>query len=245
MELKVNEVAKLAGITVRTLHYYDEIGLLHPSNITEAGYRIYNDDALEKLQQILFFKELDFPLIDIKEIMTNPHYDKTECLYKHKELLLQKRSHIDGLITLVENTIKGEKAMSFKEFDMTEIEENKKKYAAEVKERWGSTDAYKESKDKTEAYDTQKWELLKGEGASILKSFWENRLLSPDSNEAQQLVAQWQNYITTYFYKCSKEILSCLGLMYVGDERFTKNIDQYGEGTAEFMAKAIEIYCAK
>lgn len=243
--MKINEVAKLTGITVRTLHYYDEIGLLHPSEITEAGYRIYNDDALANLQQLLFFRELDFPLADIKEIMTSPHYDKVESLTKHKELLLQRRNHLNGLIALVENTIKGEKTMSFKEFDMTEIEVNRKKYIREVKERWGNTDAYKESENKTKDYNAQKWEFLNDEGARILKSFGESRQISPDSNEAQQLVAQWQEYISTNFYKCSKEILSGLGLMYIGDERFTKNIDKNGKGTAEFMAKAIEIYCSK
>lgn len=243
--MKINEVAKLTGITIRTLHYYDEIDLLHPSSITEAGYRIYNDDALATLQQILFFRELDFPLADIKEIMTSPNYDKVESLTKQKEILIQKRNRLDGLIALLENTIKGDETLSFKEFDMTNIKANKIKYADEVKERWGKTDAYKESEDKTAAYDKQQWKILNGEGARILKCFGESRQISPDSNEAQQLVAQWQEYISANFYQCSNEILSCLGLMYIGDERFTKNIDQNGKGTAEFMAKAIEIYCAK
>lgn len=243
--MKINEVAKLTGITIRTLHYYDEIGLLHPDSITEAGYRIYNDDALATLQQILFFRELDFPLSVIKDIMTSPHYDKVEALTKQKELLLLKRNRLDGLITLIDNNINGERAMSFKEFDTADIKANKIKYAAEVKERWGRTEAYKESESKTAAYDEEQWKILKGEGVRILQCFGEIRQSSPDSDEAQQLVAQWQEYISANFYTCSNEILSCLGLMYIGDERFTKNIDQHGAGTAEFMAKAIEIYCAK
>ena len=100
--MKINQVAALTGVTVRTLHYYDKIGLLKPSQVTEAGYRLYDGAALGKLQQILFFKELDFPLSDIKEIMTDPRYDKKEALLKQKELLLQKRDRLDGLIKLVE-----------------------------------------------------------------------------------------------------------------------------------------------
>lgn len=242
--MKINEVAKLTGVTVRTLHYYDEIGLLIPSEITKSGYRIYNNDALATLQQILFFRELDFPLSDIKKIMTDTHYDKAGVLAKHKELLLQKRSRLDGLISLVENTIKGDKTMSFKEFDMNEIEVSKAQYAAEVKERWGETAAYKESEKKTSAYDDAQWKILNEEGAEILKVFGENRNILPDSEQAQKLVERWQTYITQNFYKCTNEILSCLGLMYIGDERFTENIDKNGKGTAEFMAKAIEIYCA-
>jgi len=243
--VRINEVAKLIGLTVRTLHYYDEIGLLHPSSMTEGGYRIYNNDDMETLQQILFFRELDFPLADIKEIMTNQHYDRVEALTKHKELLLQKRNRLNGLITLVENTIKGDNTMSFKEFDLTEIEKNRNKYAAEVKERWGNTDAYKESESKTAKYDEQQWNFLNVEGDNILKMFGDNRNIAPECEKAQQLVEQWQTYIIANFYHCSKEILSCLGLMYINDKRFTENIDKKGKGTAEFMAKAIKVYCAK
>lgn len=243
--MKINEVAKLTGVTVRALHYYDEIGLLNPSEITDAGYRMYDGNALAALQQILFFRELDFSLADIKVIMTNPQYDRAEALSKQKELLLQKRNHIDGLIALVENTIKGDTDMSFKEFDITELEANRKKYAVEVKERWGNTDAYKENEKKTKCYDEQQWKALSGEGLELLKSFGENRHILPDSEQAQQLVQQWRAYITANFYNCTKEILSCLGLMYAGDNRFIENIDQNGKGTAEFIAAAIEIYCRK
>ena len=109
--MKISEVAKLSGVTVRTLHYYDEIGLLKPSKTTEAGYRMYSIEDLEKLQQILFFRELDFPLNEIKEIMINPKYDKIEALNKHKELLIEKRKRIDGLVTLIDKTIKGDNNM--------------------------------------------------------------------------------------------------------------------------------------
>ncbi|BBF44904.1 transcriptional regulator, MerR family [Lachnospiraceae bacterium KM106-2] len=245
MELKINEVAKLSGVTVRTLHYYDQIDLLKPSKITEAGYRLYEEDSLEKLQQILFFRELDFSLQEIKEIIKNPAYDEQEAMRKQKELLIQKRERLNGLIDLIDSAIKGDKNMGLKAFDRSQIEETKKKYAAEVKERWGQSDAYRESEEKTSSYDDKQWEFVHGEGAKLLKEFGDKRELLPESEEAQNLVRRWQEYITKSFYHCTDEILAGLGLMYVGDERFTKNIDQNGEGTAAFMSKAIEIYCSK
>ena len=241
--MKISEVAKLSGVTVRTLHYYDEIGLLKPNKITEAGYRVYSNEDLETLQQILFFRELDFQLNEIKEIMMNPNYDKNKALNKHKELLIEKRERLDGLINLIDKTIKGDNNMSFKEFDNSKIEENKNKYAEEVKNRWGNTDAYKEYEKKTKSYDKNTWNTINEDMAKILKEFADNRNEDPNSDIAQELVEKWRMYITSNFYNCTKEILSGLGLMYTSDERFKKNIDQYGEGTAEFMAKAIEFYC--
>ena len=130
--------------------------------------------------------------------------------------------------------------MSFRQFDTTEMEETRKKYAAEAKQRWGATAAYAEYEKKSASDAQQK--MLDGEGAMILSEFGKNRPLAPDSAEAQALVKKWQAYITSNYYTCTKEILSCLGQMYVGDARFTQNIDQYGAGTAAFMAAAIEVY---
>lgn len=243
--MKVSEVAKLTGVTVRTLHYYDEIGLLKPSKVTEAGYRLYSNADLEILQQILFFRELDFSLSDIREIMLNPTYSRETALQNHRELLLQKRKHIDGLISLVDKTLKGDNDMSFKQFDTTEIKNARKEYAAEAKQRWGKSDAYTEYEEKVSAYDDPQWKLLNGEGSYILREFGENRHLDPASKEAQALVKKWQEFITANFYNCTKAILSCLGEMYIGDDRFTQNIDRYGQGTALFMATAIEIFCQK
>ena len=243
--MRISEVAKLTGITVRTLHYYDEIGLLKPSEITEAGYRLYSREDLEILQQILFFRELDFPLSQIKEIMNNPNYEKEEALKKQKELLIQQRQRIEGLIKLIEKRIEGDNNMSFKEFDMNEIEENKKKYAKEVKERWGTSKAYEESEKKTSSYNKEKWGDINQETSEIFKGFAELRNSDPGSEEVQELVRRWQKYITDNFYTCTNEILSGLGLMYVEDERFKENLDKNGEGTAKLMAEAIKIYCSK
>jgi DNA-binding transcriptional MerR regulator len=241
--LKINDVAKLTGVTVRTLHYYDEIGLLKPEEVNQSGYRIYTEKSLERLQQILFFRELDFPLEEIKGLMEDPLYDEKLAMRSHMELLIKKRERLDRIIGLLNNKIEGDEKMSFKEFDSTEIQAVKEKYAQEVKERWGSTDAYKESHEKTKGYDENQWKDVLGKGGSILQEFADCRECSPDSQEAQKLVGKWQDYITDNFYTCTREILSCLGMMYIGDERFTENIDRHGKGTAEFMAKAIEIYC--
>lgn len=240
--MNISRVAKLTGVTVRTLHYYDEIGLLKPSQVTEAGYRVYDDADLEVLQQILFFRELDFSLEDIRKIMQNPAYEKESALRKQRELLEQKRSRLDSLISLVDKTLKGERDMSFRQFDTTEIEATKKKYAEEARRRWGGTAAYAEYEKRTSRAGDAQQKMLDDEGTMLLREFGRNRSLAPDSPEAQALVKKWQDYITAHFYTCTKEILSCLGQMYVGDERFTQHIDGYGAGTAAFMSAAIEAY---
>lgn len=242
---KINEVAKLTGITVRTLHYYDEIGLLRPSSISTTGYRLYDNNDIKKLQQILFFRELNFSLKEIKEIIKNPNYNKTDALKNQKQLLLLKRKRLDGIIELVENAIKGENYMSFKEFDTTEIEKLKKEYAEESKERWGKTKAYSEYEKKSKNYDEKQWENINLKAEEILKLFANNMDKNPNSNKIQSLVKNWQDYITENFYICTKDILASLGSMYVNDKRFKNNIDKNGKGTAEFISKAIEIYCSK
>jgi len=144
----VKQVSDLTGISVRALHYYDEIGLLKPSEITEAGYRFYDDEALKTLQQILFFKELDIPLKNVKDIMSSPYFDKMQALKSHEKLLVLKRNRLNGLIELVNKTLKGENTMSFKEFDMSEYykvwEEYKKENMDKVIKTWGSIDKFDE-----------------------------------------------------------------------------------------------------
>jgi hypothetical protein len=135
--------------------------------------------------------------------------------------------------------------MNFKECDITEIENTKKKYAKEVEELYGNTDAYLESEKKTNSYNKEKWQEIDKECNGIFKAFADNIDKTPDSKEVQELVKEWQSFITAKFYNCTNEILKCLGLMYVEDERFKKNIDKNGEGTAEFISKAILFYCTK
>lgn len=246
MNWKVNEIAKLTGVTVRALHYYDRIGLLKPNAVTDAGYRLYDEKNLETLQQILFFRELDFSLHDIGDIINNPDFDRKNALEQQKKLLSGKRKQLDGLITLIDKIMKGDSMMSFKEFDHSELEETKKKYAAEAKERWGGTKAYAESEKKAASYGKKEWETIQNEMKQLLKTFaeWKQQGKDPGCEEVQHTVMCWQEHITRYYYSCTKEILSGLGTMYAEDERFRKNIDECGEGTADFLSKAIAVYCS-
>lgn len=154
-----NEVSKLTGVSVRTLQYYDEIGLLKPCTVKDSGYRLYNDEDLEKLQQILFFKELDLPLKEIKEIMQTPNYNKLEIFQKQKELLTLKRDRLNNLLTLLDQLEKGERTMSFKEFDMSpyiaELELFKSQNVAAVAKYWGSVEQFDDFIKKIQENETE------------------------------------------------------------------------------------------
>ena len=243
MELSISETSKITNLSIRTLRYYDEIDLIKPSKITDAGYRYYDEKSLEKLQEILFLKELDFSLKEIKEIISNPQYNRKKAMENHKNLLIMKKNRIENLISLLENITNGGSSMSFKEFDMSDIQKEQKKYAGEIKERWGETEAYKESENKTAKYSKDKWANLAEEADAIFKEFSAIKNETETSEKAQALVEKWRAYITKNYYNCTKEILAGLAEMYIGDERFKNNIDKYSEGTAEFMSKAIKEYC--
>lgn len=246
MKMLINEIAKLADVSVRTLHYYDEIGLLKPSAVDEQnGYRFYDENSLERLQAILFYRELDFPLKDISKLLSSPNYDRSKALTEQKHLLTLKKERMERLIFALDSLMKGENTMDFKAFDNSEFEAAREKYAAEAKEKWGNTDAYKEHSAKTSAYSGEKWAEVNSGMEAIMKEFAECKLsgAAPEDAAAQYLVKKWQDFITENHYTCTKEILAGLGEMYSADERFTANIDKYGEGTAQFMTDAIRAYC--
>lgn len=240
--MTVKEVSRLCGVSVRTLHYYDEIGLLRPESLSGAGYRIYGEGELILLQQILFFRELGFSLKEIRAIMQNPSFDAKEALEKQRTLLEMKRERISGLIRLVDQTLKGEQPMSFREFDQSKIEEARMQYAAEAKERWGNTPAYAQSEQKTKGYTKEDWNRIQAEAAELFKGLAAHMEQGPCAPEAQALIGQWQAHITRYYYDCTDEILAGLGQMYRADSRFAENIDQYGRGLADFMSDAIAHY---
>ena len=246
MKLQIKEFAELTGVSVRTLHYYDEIGLLKPSYVDEQnGYRFYDEASLERIQEILFYRELDFSLKSIAEILASPNYDKQKALAEQKRLLTIKKNRLERLIAALEQAEKGEITMSA--FDNSEYETARQQYEAEAKQRWGCTDAYKESQAKTAGYSKDKWNDVFAGMNGVFAEFAEckNCGKSVDSDAAQQLVKKLQDYITAHFYHCTDDILAGLGQMYVCDERFKNNIDSHGEGTAEFVAEAVKIYCKK
>ena len=238
---RVNEVSKLTGVSIRTLQYYDRIGLLHPAKYTEAGYRLYDDTALETLQQILLFRELEFPLKDIKEIISSPDFDRRKALDQQIELLRLKKEHIENLIDLArEIKLSGVKKLTFDAFDTKKIDE----YAAQAKASWGTTPAYKEFEEKSKGRTKEEDKKIYQGMIDLFAQFGQIRDTDPASGEAQALVKKLQDHITEHMYTCTKEILSGLGKMYAGGGEFTKNIDSYGgEGTAEFASRAIEIFC--
>ncbi|MFA9463906.1 MAG: MerR family transcriptional regulator [Velocimicrobium sp.] len=244
MRFSISETAKLAGVSVRTLHYYDEIGLLKPSEIVlDTGYRYYDKLAMEKLQQILFYRELDFSLKEIMKIMNASDYKKEDALKRQRELLKLKRKRLDKLISLLDANLKGDNTMNFDEFDSSELEQAKEKYAKEVESKWGSTDAYKQSEEKTAKYKKEDWAVIMKQSDEILKLFSNHLGENPKVEEVQNLVSRWQQFITDSYYDCTKEILAGLGQMYVADERFTANMDKFGVGTAQLMSEAIKEYC--
>ena len=242
--MHIKEFAKLTGVSVRTLHYYDEIGLLKPAFIDEQnGYRDYDEKSLGRMVEILFYRELDFPLKSILEILSSPDYDKATAIRKQKELLTLKKERLERLISALDEAEKGEIQMNT--FNNNEYETARKKYVDEAKQRWGNTDAYKESEQKTSGYSADKWNDVNAGLNAVLAEFAVALKggATPESETAQSLVRKLQQYITDNFYTCTNEILAGLGQMYVADERFSSNIDKNGAGTAEFISDAIRIYC--
>lgn len=245
MKLHIREFAKLTGVSVRTLHFYDEIGLLKPSSVDEQnGYRYYDEYSLTRMQEILFYRELDFPLKEIRMILSSPDYDKQNALKEQKQLLTLKKERLERLISALDGAIKGE-IVNMNVFDNSEFEAKREEYAKEAKERWGDTSAYKESAEKTADYSAEKWNQVNSAMDKRIAEFADckRKGFAPDSKEAQSLAKKWQEFITENYYTCTKEILASLGEMYVADERFKKNIDRHGDGIAQFMSEAIKAYC--
>lgn len=236
--MKVKEIADLVGISVRTLHHYDEIGLLIPEETTNAGYRIYSNENLKTLQQILFFRELDFPLKKIKKIIDSPSFDRQEALEIQHKMLLEEKNRLDKMIRTIEKTIqhsKGEIQMSNQEkFEGFDFSHNP--YEQEARDKWGDKavdEANEKVKNKT-ALDQEKFNEIYRNLAAV-------RNLAPDSKEAQKEIKVWYQFLNK-MQNYSLEAFKGLGQMYVYDERFTKNIDKFGEGLSAFMRDAMAFY---
>ena len=241
MKMQIKDFAEFTGVSVRTLHYYDEIGLLKPAYADEHnGYRFYDEDSLLRMQEILFYRELDFPLKSIIEILSSPDYNKEKALAEQKKLLILKKERLEKLISAIDGASEGRNIM--KAFDNSEFE----KYKDEVKEKWGKTQAYSEYTEKSKSYTKDSYssmaeamDAILSEFAAAMKSGY-----CADSAETQGLVGKLQSHITENYYTCTKEILTGLGQMYVFDERFRRNIDKHSEGTAEYISEAINKYCS-
>lgn len=240
--MTVHEVSKISGVSIRALHHYDRIGLLPATEVTKAGYRLYDEAALERLQHILLFKELEFSLKDIKEILDSPDFDRNKALEQQIHLLELRKEHLQNLIDLAWG-IKaiGVKLMSFDAFDTKKIDE----YAAQAKASWGKTDAYKEYEQKSAGRSKETQQKLNVEMMDIFATFGKIKEMSPDSEEAISLAKKLQDHITENYYTCTDEIIRSLGAMYAGGGDFTTNIDKVGgEGTAVFAYEAIKAMIA-
>lgn len=238
----VREMSQLTGVSVRTLHHYDAIGLLKPTQTTQAGYRLYDNAALTRLQNILMFRELRFPLKEIKAMLDNPAFDPQEALEQQIKLLELQAQHIQQLIFLArEVQRKGVEHMDFHAFNKDALDH----YADEVKARWGATQAYAEFVQKSRGYPPDKRDAALQELLSRFAALGALREHDPSDPIVQEKISDLQSFISSCYYHCTNEILKSLGELYVCDERMTRNIDQAGgAGTAAFVKAAIDIYCA-
>ena len=238
--MTVNEVSKLAGVSIRTLQYYDSIGLLKPAEYTESGYRLYDDAAMERLQQILLFRELEFPLKEIKEIVARPDFDKQKALEQQIELLTMKKEHLENLIDFARGIQNGgNNIMDFTAFDTSKLEE----YTRKAKEQWGDSKAFSEYEQKSASRSKDDEKMLWSNFMKLFEKCGKLKDSDPNSVEAQAMIKDIQNYITKNFYECTNEILAGLGKMYAAEGEFKTNIDKAGgKGTAEFVSRAIAEY---
>ena len=242
--MTVHEVSKLTGVSVRALHHYDELGLLKPAAVTEAGYRLYDEDSLVRLQSILLFRELQFPLKDIGAILDSPSFDRNKALDQQIRLLELQKEHLDNLIDLARGMkLVGVKRMTdFTAFDTKKIDD----YAREAKASWGQTKEWKEYEQKAQGRTREDNAALARRMMDIFAEFGAIRDQDPAAPEAQALVQKLQGYITEHYYTCSDTILLSLSKMYDGGGTMTENIDKVGgPGTGAFAEQAVAVHCKK
>ena len=243
-DLTVGVVARLAGVSVRTLHHYDEIGLVSPDGHSDAGYRLYSSRNIERLQEVLFFRELGIGLTDIRQIIEESGYSRGKALESHKEQLIAQSSRLLAMVDLIDRTVNAEqKGINMTSEEMLEVFDgfDPLEHQAEVEGRWGGTDAYAESNRRVSGYTKQDWLNLKGEARGLdekLLALMESGI-SADSIEAMDIAEEHRVHITKWFYDCTPQVHVGLGSMYVTDPRFQKNIDKAGEGLALYLSDAI------
>lgn len=242
--LTVGAVAGLARVTVRTLHHYDEIGLVSPGDRTDAGYRLYGRPEVERLQEVLFFRELGFGLDEIKRIVDDPGYHRTQALLRQRELLEAKADRLLTMVDAIEKAIEaGRSGVEMTHEELLEVFGgfDPAEHKEEADERWGGSDELAESVKRVNRYTKADWEKLQAEAAEINDSLLHlmDIGVEPDSEEAMDLAERHRSHICKWFYDCTPEIHAGLGEMYVSDARFAENIDKAGEGLAEFLSAAI------
>jgi DNA-binding transcriptional MerR regulator len=244
MSYSIGQVAGLAGVTVRTLHHYDEIGLLSPGDRSNAGYRRYDDTDLERLQRIMFYRELGFALDAIAAMLDDPDADPHQHLRRQHDMLTGRLERLRQMIEAVEKAMEARKmGISLTPQERFEVfgGDDPGRYAEEVDQRWGETDAYKQSARRTKSYTKDDWLTIKAEAASIQQA-WADALVrgdAPDSEAAMDVAEQHRQHIGRWFYDCSYAMHQNLGDMYIADPRFTETYESVAEGLAQYVRDAI------
>jgi MerR family transcriptional regulator, thiopeptide resistance regulator len=245
MAFTVSQVARLSLVSVRTLHHYDEIGLLRPSGRSEAGYRLYDQRDLERLQQILFFRELEFPLEEIGRIVDDPGFDIPAALRMQRQMLSEKSVRLQALVEAIDAAIerheKGAAAMDQERDIFAHWREFKQEeYQEEVEQRWGDTESYRESKRRTARYTKEDWAKLQAEAESIYRKVAAlmDAGSAPTSTESMDAAEEHRQHISRWFYPCPPAMHRGLGELYVNDPRFTANIDRVRGGLSQFLCAA-------
>lgn len=244
MSYNIHSLAKMAGVSVRTLHYYDEKGLLPPSYIERNGYRRYEEKELLRLQQILFFRELDFPLEDIRKILDAPHFDLMQALNDHRRLLEAKKKRLAGLLQTITRTmskLQKKHAMNDEELYDFFDDPEQKKLQEEARERWGNTKAWRQSQERTKHWRKEDYTRLKKDADVFMRKFASIMHQGIKSKEIQEMIAAHHTGIER-FYDCSIEMYKNLGDMYIQDSRFTAYYEKYAKGLAQFMRDAMHYY---
>ncbi|MBQ2853868.1 MAG: MerR family transcriptional regulator [Oscillospiraceae bacterium] len=239
----VTEISKMTGVSVRTLHHYDAIGLLKPTDTTEAGYRLYDEDALMQLYLIIVYRELGFSLKKIAALLDAPDFDRNRALEEQISLLEEKKQQIQNRIYFAHGLkLTGVKYLNYEGFDYKKFDD----YSAQAKAMWGNTGAYGEFVQKSRGRTAEETQALGNDMMALFTKVGQLRHLEPGSEEVQNWVAQLQSFITEHYYNCTKPMLTVLGEMYAGGGSMTENIDKAGgNGTGEFAKKAIDIYCTE
>lgn len=246
MTYSVNDLAQLSGISVRTIHYYDEIGLLKPSSVRPNGYRTYAQREVMKLQQILFFRELEIPLREIARIMGSPGFDRRTALADQRRLLALKRDRLDRLLETIDRELGGEgrhmgdNTDLFASFGDTELT----KHMEEAKRRWGNTDAWRQSMERTRHWTKADYERIRAQGEELTRQLAETMAYPPEDDRVQALIARHYAGIRS-FYDVSADMYRNLGAMYVDDPRFAAYYEKFRPGLSVFMRDAIAVFCAK
>ena len=246
---KISELAHMGSVSVRTLHHYDAIGLLKPSGHSEGGYRLYSDEDAQTLQQILFFKEIGFPLKEIKQIIEDPAFNRDEALLKHRLLLQKKAERLQQMLQTIDYTLainKGNRQVDghklFGGFSMDEIKEYQKKYRDEAIEKYGKH-VIGQVEERTGRFTDEDWQKNQEGMNVIFRKIAAGMAYGPGSEDVQKAVSEWRQFITDHYYECTPPIFRGLADVYTGDERFRKNIDRIKPGLTDFLSEAIITYC--